>query len=115
MERGAYERYLRRLRPLVRLQVERTAVGVRKHFPPQIRFSVPKGGNMLWMELPNGIDGVELYRRALERGVSIVPGRAFAAADGFKNFIRISCTSPFDQRIDRGLEILGELAAEAAQ
>ena len=115
MERGAYERYLRRLRPLVRLQVERTAVGVRKHFPPQTRFSVPEGGNMLWMELPNGIDGVELYRRALERGVSIVPGRAFAAAEGFKNFIRISCTSPFDQRIDRGLEILGELAAEAAQ
>ena len=113
MEQGGYERYLRRLRAAVRLQVERTALGVRDHFPAETRFSVPEGGNMLWTELPPGVDGVRLYRRALERGVSIVPGRAFAAAEGFKNFIRISCTSPFDARMDRGLAVLGELASEA--
>ena len=115
MEQGGYERYLRRLRTAVKLQVERTAVGVRNHFPEGTRFSVPSGGNMLWTELPRGVDGVQLYYQALERGVSIVPGRAFAAADGFKNFIRISCTSPYSDRVDQGLAVLGEIAAEAAR
>lgn len=67
---------------------------------------------MLWVELPEGISGEEVYRRGLSQGVSIVPGQAFAMTGEFNNFIRISATSPFNERINGGLRTLGKIVHE---
>ncbi len=109
---GGYDRYLRTLRSKVERQISDTALAVQRYFPETTRFSFPKGGNMLWIELPQMVDGVELYQRALKKGVSIVPGQAFSVGGEFSNFIRISATSPFDERINKGLQILGEIIGE---
>lgn len=106
---GGYDRYLRSLRTRLKRQVTDTVFGVKQYFPQSTKLTMPKGGNMLWIELPRQVDGVRLYHRALEQGVSIVPGHAFAISEGFEHFIRVSATSPFDQRIEQGLKTLGEL------
>jgi len=111
---GGYDRYLRSLRTKLRHQLVDTALAVERYFPASTRFTLPEGGNMLWIELPQNVNGVKLYQQALEKGVSIVPGQAFSSAGEFANFIRISATSPFDERVKEGIKILGELVSEAA-
>lgn len=109
---GAFDRYLRSLRTKVQHQLTETAVAVQHHFPKTARFTVPRGGNMLWTELPPDLDGAELYRRALSAGVSIVPGSAFTLNNGYKNYIRLSATAPFDERMEKGVALLGGLIRE---
>lgn len=109
MSGGSMDRYLRSLRAKLKRQVTETAQGIGRHFPAGTRFSLPQGGNILWIELPDRIDGIELYHRALAAGVSIVPGRAFSLSDDFENYIRISATSPYGRRIEEGLSIVGGL------
>ncbi|MBF0529437.1 MAG: PLP-dependent aminotransferase family protein [Deltaproteobacteria bacterium] len=106
---GSMDRYLRLLRAAVHNQVVKTARAVKDYFPPECRFSVPMGGIMLWIELPKWADGIRLYEQALKAGISIIPGAAFSPADHYRNYIRISCTSPFSERIEKAIETLGEL------
>ncbi|XXF77742.1 hypothetical protein P2318_32540 [Myxococcaceae bacterium GXIMD 01537] len=73
-----YERHLGALRLHCSVQVERFSRHILAHFPEGTRTTLPKGGFVLWVELPKRIDSVELYRRALENGISISPGTPFS-------------------------------------
>jgi DNA-binding transcriptional MocR family regulator len=106
---GTLDRYLRRLRAGVYNQVLNTARAVQASLPAECRFSVPEGGIMLWIELPEWADGTRLYEQALKEGISIVPGAAFSTTDRYRSFIRISCTSPYSERIEKAIGALGEL------
>ena len=50
-----------------------------RHLPSGCRWNVPAGGMFFWVELPEGVDALELLPRAVERGVAFVPGSAFYA------------------------------------
>lgn len=108
---GGYDRYLRSLRARLKRQVYDTAFAVERYFPESTRLIIPQGGNMLWIELPENVDGVKLYHEGLHHGVSIVPGQPFGVTEGFTNFIRVSATSPCNTRIENGLKILGEISS----
>jgi DNA-binding transcriptional MocR family regulator len=56
---------------------------VARHFPHDTRISRPAGGYVLWVELPGDIDSMRLYRAALERGITIGPGRMFSVSDRY--------------------------------
>ncbi|WP_281646903.1 hypothetical protein [Parendozoicomonas sp. Alg238-R29] len=45
--------------------------------PEGTRATCPKGGILLWIELPEGVDAKELSRQALINGISIAPGPMF--------------------------------------
>lgn len=111
LERGGFERHLRRLRPLVASQVTRYRDAVCRAFPDGTRISEPQGGFVLWLELPAppGSD-VTLQRLCLERKIAIAPGSIFSARERFSQHIRINCGVPFDERMGRALDVVGELA-----
>jgi len=112
MAGGAFDRYLRSLRTKLQRQVAETALAVQGYFPAATRLAPPQGGNMLWLELPAGVSGVEVYRQGLAKGVTSVPGPAFTVDGGFRNYLRLSCTSPFDERMEKGVAILGRIVGE---
>ncbi|MCP5430926.1 MAG: aminotransferase class I/II-fold pyridoxal phosphate-dependent enzyme [Chromatiaceae bacterium] len=62
---GEYERHLVRLRRAYRLQVEKMRFMLARHLPEGTRISNPQGGFVLWVEMPRGIDALELLNRAL--------------------------------------------------
>ena len=74
LETGFYPRYIRRLRPTLANQVAQYAAAVEDMFPAGTRMTRPGGGNVLWIQLPSRLDGTTLYRRALEKGISVMPG-----------------------------------------
>jgi len=109
LSEGAYERHLRKLRTAVKNQLIRTALAVQKYFPEDTRLSIPKGGALLWIQLPSGADGLKLYQKALEHKISILPGVVCSADGQFAEYIRIGCGHPFTELIEKGIQILGKL------
>lgn len=110
---GGYDRYLRRLRAAIADRVQRTTAAIARHFPSGTRVARPAGGHLLWVELPGGARALPLYRRALARGVSLLPGPIFSAGGRFRRHVCLSCGEPWSERIDRGLCLLGELCGGA--
>jgi DNA-binding transcriptional MocR family regulator len=115
LETGAYDRNLRRLRASLHASAERMGAAVTASFPVGTRVSHPAGGIVLWIELPPGIDALHLYQRALDAGVSVVPGQLFGAAGGYERFIRLSYGHPWDDRLRHGVETLGRIATRMAE
>ena len=99
MSNGMFDRYLRSLRATIRKQVRDTARAVEKHFPKGTRLVLPQGGILLWVQLPCGVDSLEVYKRALKQGISIVPGIVCSASRDFADFIRINCGYPVTEPI----------------
>jgi DNA-binding transcriptional MocR family regulator len=106
---GGYDRHLRRLRATVAGNVERYREAVLAEFPDGTRVSSPRGGFVLWVELPAGIDALELHEQALRRGIVVAPGPLFSARQRFTNFIRISAGMPWTERMGAALRTLGRL------
>jgi DNA-binding transcriptional MocR family regulator len=91
-------------------QVDLSRRCIAEHFPRGTRISQPAGGFVLWVQLPEPCDGDQLFRRALERKVSITPGSPFSATRRFGQYIRISAGQPWTDQIKQGIATVGELA-----
>lgn len=108
---GGYDRHLRRLRSAVAGNVERYREAIVTAFPDGTRVSSPRGGFVLWVELPPGVDAVTLHEQALRKRIVVAPGPLFSARARFANFIRISAGTPWSERIEEAIGTLAKLVA----
>jgi DNA-binding transcriptional MocR family regulator len=115
LESGAYERHLRLLRGFLKKQMVQTALAIQKYFPEQTRLAMPRGGSLLWVELPSGIDAMTVYQKAIDHHIAIIPGSVCSNSRQFTQYIQISCGCPFTLEIEKGLETLGRLIHEIGQ
>ncbi|RBP35224.1 GntR family transcriptional regulator [Roseimicrobium gellanilyticum] len=106
---GGYDHYLRTARRTYEGLVERVSNTIAAHFPQPVKMTQPKGGFLLWVELPPTVDALKLDDLALEEKISIAPGPMFSAKQGFRNFIRISCANAWSPKIEKALIRLGAL------
>jgi DNA-binding transcriptional MocR family regulator len=108
---GGYDRHLRRLRAALAGNLERYREAIATQFPEGTRVSAPRGGFVLWVELPPGVDALQLHEQALRRRIVVAPGPLFSARQRFANFIRISAGTPWSPRIEDGIKTLARLVA----
>src|SRR5215471_8801370 len=111
IQSGGYERYLRGLRRCLADQVQLYSQHVINYFPEGTKISRPAGGYVLWVELPETVDAVKLYRAAVSKNISIVPGVIFSASGRFRNHIRISCGHPWSESMERAIMTLGRFCS----
>jgi DNA-binding transcriptional MocR family regulator len=109
MSSGGYDRHLQRLRDKLRDQRQRTATAIASYFPSGTRFSQPKGGLALWVELPGQISSQAVFNRALEAGILIAPGLMFSNSNRYDHFVRLNCGMPYTAEIDQALRQLGAI------
>lgn len=109
LREGHYDRHLRRLRRAFKDQLTRLTYAVSEYFPEGTRVTQPRGGFVLWVQLPQRTDANELYALALAHGTSFAPGVLFAPTEKYKNCIRLCANHPWDDRIERAVQILGEI------
>ena len=112
MEQGTYERYLRSLRTLLKKQIVQFVDAINTHFPKESKVTLPEGGLLLWIQLPQTVDSMMVYQQALEKQISILPGSIFSVSSQFNHYIRIGCGFPFNQQTEKGLAILGSIIKE---
>lgn len=111
---GDYDRHLKRLLPVLKQNAARMTAAVEQHFPANTGISAPRGGSVLWLELPKKVNSEKLFEAAIEHGISIMPGDVFTAGHRYRNFIRLSYGHPWSEAIDQGIEVLGGLVREMA-
>jgi DNA-binding transcriptional MocR family regulator len=111
-ESGGFDRHLRRVRGMYRTQMERTIDAVARHFPAATRMTRPRGGHVLWVQLPDGVDSLELYEAAGHHGIRIAPGPLFSASLGYRSFVRLNTGFPWSPATERKIETLGRLVAD---
>ncbi|MBA1148259.1 PLP-dependent aminotransferase family protein [Ectothiorhodospiraceae bacterium WFHF3C12] len=110
LAQGGYDRYLRRVRRAYQRQVSQMAQSVRRHFPEGTRISRPRGGFVLWVELPAPADTLALQRDALAAGISIAPGPLFSPTGRFGRFLRLNCAhQPAGTGVADAIAALGRL------
>jgi DNA-binding transcriptional MocR family regulator len=110
LENGGYERHLRRLRRRLAQQVAQVSEAIILHFPQGTRISRPRGGFVLWVEMPPGKNALDLHARALDHKISIAPGPMFSAKQRFTSCLRVSAGFPWSEKLARSIETLGALA-----
>ena len=106
---GGYDRHLRRLRAALETNVDRYREAIMAEFPEGTRVSAPRGGFVLWVELPPNNDALALHEQSLRRGIVVAPGPLFSARQRFSNFVRISAGAPWSDRIETALRTLAKL------
>jgi DNA-binding transcriptional MocR family regulator len=105
----AWVRHLRALRSVLRARRDAAVQALRDHLP-QVRLDViPKGGFVLWLRLPEGVDEVAFARACMERSVQVNPGRAWFPAEAEPGFVRLSYAAASADAIRVGIARMGEV------
>jgi DNA-binding transcriptional MocR family regulator len=110
LRNDGYDHHLRKVRRLYQQQAKIMAYAVQRFFPVRTRVSTPAGGYVMWVELPGEADSTLLYGAALERGITVAPGRLFSISEKYRNCIRLNYSYPWTPRMERAVETLGQLA-----
>ncbi|MEG0229424.1 MAG: PLP-dependent aminotransferase family protein, partial [Oscillospiraceae bacterium] len=110
MEKYDYKAHLEKLREIYKNKADLMLNGIKTHFPKEVKVTIPKGGLFIWCTLPENCDMLEFCSVAVKKGVAVVPGNAFMpnAEDKTTSF-RMNFSTPTDQKIVKGIEILGEI------
>lgn len=112
LEKGGYDKHLRRLRHTLATRQAVFAQALGRHFPAGTRATRPSGGYFLWVELPDAVDALAVHRQAAAQGISIAPGPIFSAHQGFRHFLRLNYGHEWDARAEQALLTLASLVRQ---
>ena len=110
LESGGYDAHLRRLRRTYAAQMDRLRGLVAEYLPAGTRATVPAGGYLLWVELPEPCSAAQLFKDALAARISLTPGTLFSPSGRHHRHIRLSGSYPLEGHFLGALAILGNLA-----
>ncbi len=91
---GHYHRHVRRMRQIYQRNMEIYTCWLREFFPCGICVTRPKGGFMLWVELPEQVDMVCVAKQLCRLKIQVAPGSLFSASGKYRNCLRINCALP---------------------
>lgn len=107
LQYGSYDRHLRKLRSVVQSRITDMMKAVETYFPTSTRFTQPKGGYVLWIQMPEKIDALSLFHTAAMSNIGVAPGPIFSASRKYKNFIRLNCSHAWSPAIEQSIRWLG--------
>lgn len=108
-----FSAHLEKLRGVYRNKCKRMLDGLHAHMPEFITYSNPEGGLFIWATIPERFDMNEFCRQAVQNKVAVVPGNAFLADESaVSHSFRLNYSTPTDEQLDKGTEILGKCAHE---
>ena len=106
---GGFEHVLRKMRRAYIQKTAQMADLVLLSFPETTRVSSPQGGFVLWVQMPETVDSLELYRQALKFGIVFAPGFLFSASGRYRNYLRLNAAY-LSPQTEWAIKRLGELA-----
>lgn len=105
-----FQTHVPKLRTALRAKLERLMESLNEQFGTSAEFEEPPGGIFLWVKLPDQVDAIRLYQKALAAGVAINPGPEWSVnAAHSKSRIRICFASPSHEQIREGIAILADV------
>lgn len=113
LQSGILNTYLKTIRTEYKKRADAMVEAIKKHMPEEIKFTVPRGGFYIWLQLPEYMNSTDLLKNAISKGVVFVTGKTFDPSGEKNNYIRLSyCNSPV-QKINEGIPIVANAIKEA--
>ncbi len=112
LQNGHYDKHLRSLRLMISENIKLFSQTVQYCFPKGTRLSVPSGGFILWICLPDNVSSIDLLHLAQAESICIIPGDIFSNSDQFRNYIRLNCAIPWNDHVRAALIRLGEMTEQ---
>ncbi|MBO4427066.1 MAG: PLP-dependent aminotransferase family protein [Bacteroidales bacterium] len=106
---GALDANLAKSRELYRAKRDKMLALLDKYMPAGVSWTKPEGGLFLWATLPESIDTVALYDRALASGVAYVAGSFFYPDGSHRNTMRLNFSFLDASRMEEGVKLLAAL------
>ena len=108
------EKHLADIRKIYKHKCELMLGEIEKNFSHKVKFTKPEGGLFIWCTLPDDCDMMGFCKRAVaEFKVAVVPGTAFTINETDKTTsFRLNFSTPTDEQIVKGCELIGELSRE---
>lgn len=108
-----FNAHLKGLQKIYRGKYQRMADALAANLPDFVQLSKPQGGLFIWATIPEQFDMNKFCVEAVKRKVAVVPGNAFNADENeVSHSFRLNFSTPTNEQIDQGCEILGKCAKE---
>ena len=110
---GFLAEHVRQIRQVYRERRDIMLAAMAEFFPPEVRWTQPKGGLFLWVTLPEGMDSTAVLQQAIAHNVAFVPGATFYPDnDQQTNSFRLNFSNATPEQIWEGIGRLGHVLAE---
>ncbi len=106
---GALDRNLQKTLALYRHRRDLMVSLLEKYMPAGVSWTYPEGGLFLWLTLPESIDTVALYDRALASGVAYVAGSFFYTDGSHRNTMRLNFSFIDEAKMEPGIKLLSSV------
>jgi DNA-binding transcriptional MocR family regulator len=109
----ALDAHLTRLRPRNARRRQLALDAIARTFPKGTRVNPPRGGYMLWAELPRAIDIPQVREAARRERIVFGAGPVFYTEPQATSSLRLNCAKASEAELVSGLETLGAILRSA--
>lgn len=112
LKRYDIDKHIKKIVQVYRKRRDIAVKSIECYFPKNIKFTHPEGGLFTWIELPEGVSARKILEKCLEKKIAFVPGGSFFPNEHKENTFRINYSNMPEDRIEKGLQILGQVIKE---
>jgi 2-aminoadipate transaminase len=110
MTQTDFRAHIRTIRSIYRKKLDLMCGLIDSELGDFVTYVKPEGGLFIWVKLPDSVDMLNFVKTCADNGVAVVPGTAFMMYPEDKTqCIRLNFSTPTDDMIVRGMEIMGEV------
>ena len=108
-----FDQHVKRMAEVYRHRCHKMLEALSREMPQNCSWTHPQGGLFIWCTIEGDVDTMPLSRKAIEQKVAFVPGCTFMAdMDQPCSSFRLNYSTMDDERIDRGIQILGNVVKQ---
>jgi 2-aminoadipate transaminase len=105
--------YIEKNRDLYRHKCHLMLDCIDKNFPESITHTRPQGGLFVWCDMGEGYDTAVIAKECVKKNVVFVPGSTFMVnMEAPCRYFRLNYSTMSDEKIIKGIEILGSTLKE---
>jgi len=93
----------------VQAAVRAVAARAEVSFPSGTLIGRPRDGFLLWVELPSGLNALDVHALALAEGISLSPGQMFSPQSRFTHHLRLNCANETTPKFLGAVERIGQI------
>ena len=106
---GMIDKHIRKVRRFYAARMKKMLGLLRKHFPPEARYTPPKGGLFFFIYLPERVLASEVLKESMAQNVAFIPGQQFFIDGSGASTMRLSFAQVEDGKMEEAVAKIGAI------
>ena len=106
---GYLDKQVQEIKKLYKRKRDLMLKALKKYFPKEAKWTLPKGGMFIWITLPKRVNTYLMLQKAIAKKVAYVSGDAFYPDKGNYNSMRLNFSYSEDEIIEEGIKRLADV------